>query len=117
MCRVGIVMDYPLEKKWGKPGTKLTHQAFRKACRQYAADQVNKQRESFKRLGIFGEWDHPYLTMDFHYEANIIRSLAQVIQAGHLQRGYKPVYWCIDCQSALAEAEVEYINKHSTIIA
>ena len=112
----GLPIEINVEKKWGKPGTKLTHQAFRKACRQYAADQVNKQRESFKRLGIFGEWDHPYLTMDFHYEANIIRSLAQVIQAGHLQRGYKPVYWCIDCQSALAEAEVEYINKHSPAI-
>lgn len=82
----------------------------------YAIKQVNGQREDFKRLGIFADWENPYLTMDFTTEANIIRALGKIAENGHLQQGFKPVHWCTDCGSALAEAEVEYKDKHSPAI-
>ncbi|HEX4045823.1 MAG TPA: isoleucine--tRNA ligase [Gammaproteobacteria bacterium] len=109
----GLPIELNVEKKVGKPGVKISATEFRQACRDYAAEFINIQREEFKRLGIIADWDHPYFTMDFHYEANIVRSLAKIIQMGHLQKGYKPVHWCLDCASALAEAEVEYIEKIS----
>jgi isoleucyl-tRNA synthetase len=112
----GLPIELNVEKKVGKPGVKITPTEFRAACRDYANSFINIQREEFKRLGIIADWDHPYLTMDFKYEANIIRSLAKIIQNGHLQKGYKPVHWCLDCASALAEAEVEYIDKTSPAI-
>lgn len=89
---------------------------FIKACREYALSQVELQRADFIRLGVLGDWDNPYLTMDPFYEANTIRSLAKMIENGHLQKGYKPVHWCIECGSALAEAEVEYKDKESDAI-
>lgn len=109
----GLPIELNVEKKHGKPGRKISASEFRAACREYATSQVDLQREEFKRLGVMGDWDHPYLTMDFRYEANIIRSLAKMIANGHLQKGYKPVHWCLDCGSALAEAEVEYADKTS----
>jgi len=112
----GLPIELNVEKKVGKPGRKVSVLEFRTACRQYAQKQVNEQRESFKRLGVIADWDHPYLTMNYTYEANILRCLAKVIQDGHLHRGYKPVHWCVDCGSALAEAEVEYQEKHSPSI-
>lgn len=112
----GLPIEINVEKKVGKPGAKVTVAEFRKACRDYAASQVDIQRDDFKRLGILGDWEKPYLTMDFEFEANIIRALAKVIQNGHVQKGYKPVYWCLDCASALAEAEVEYADKTSPSI-
>jgi isoleucyl-tRNA synthetase len=77
---------------------------------------VDAQRNDFKRLGVFGDWDHPYLTMDPRYEAQQIRALGKIIANGHLYRGAKPVHWCLDCRSALAEAEVEYEDKTSRSI-
>lgn len=109
----GLPIELNVEKKHGKPGRKISATEFRAACREYAQSQVDLQREEFKRLGVLGDWDHPYITMDYRYEANIIRSLAKMIDNGHLQKGYKPVHWCLDCGSALAEAEVEYADKTS----
>lgn len=112
----GLPIELNVEKKLGKAGHKVTHREFRKACRDYAEQQVNIQREEFKRLGVLGDWDNPYLTMNFNFEANIIRALAKIIDREHLYQGRKPVHWCIECSSALAEAEVEYENKTSLAI-
>src|SRR3990167_4340127 len=112
----GLPTELNVEKKFGKPGRKIDVAAFRKACRECAAEFVDIQREEFKRLGIIADWEHPYLTMDFKYEADIIRSLAKIIHNGHVQKGFKPVHWCLDCASALAEAEVEYMTKTSPSI-
>jgi isoleucyl-tRNA synthetase len=90
--------------------------AFRAACREYAATQVARQKEDFIRLGVFGDWEHPYLTMDPQTEAGIIRALGEVYAKGYLYQGLMPVYWCADCGSALAEAEVEYEDKTSPTI-
>lgn len=109
----GLPIELNVEKKIGKPGRKVSAADFRAACREYAATFVDIQRKEFIRLGIIADWEHPYLTMDPQYEANIIRSLAEVIKNDHLQKGYKPVHWCLDCASALAEAEVEYAEKKS----
>lgn len=112
----GLPIELQVEKKIGKPGKKVTNGRFRKACREYAAKQVNGQREDFKRLGVMGDWDNPYLTMDHQFEADIIRSLGKIVANNHVQKGYKPVHWCTDCGSALAEAEVEYQDKDSFAI-
>ncbi len=112
----GLPIELQVEKKQGKPGDKLTAAQFRVACREYAAKQVDRQRTDFKRLGVFGDWSRPYLTMDFAFEAEIIRSLGRIIANGHMVKGEKPVHWCIDCGSALAEAEVEYQDKLSIAI-
>ncbi|MGB1335995.1 MAG: isoleucine--tRNA ligase, partial [Luminiphilus sp.] len=105
-----------VEKKVGKPGHKVSASEFRQKCREYAAKQVNNQRDDFKRMGVVGDWDDPYLTMNFAFEANIVRTLGKIIDNGHLQQGFKPVHWCLDCGSALAEAEVEYQDKVSSAI-
>ncbi|BBB15820.1 isoleucine--tRNA ligase [Candidatus Rickettsiella viridis] len=112
----GLPIELNVEKKHGAVGGKLTAKAFRQACREYAQKQIAIQRDEFKRLGVIGGWEHPYLTMDFKFEANIIRALGQVISRGHLQQGFKPVHWCVNCGSALAEAEVEYADKVSLAI-
>ncbi|CRI63660.1 isoleucine tRNA synthetase (Isoleucine--tRNA ligase) (IleRS) [Thiocapsa sp. KS1] len=112
----GLPIELQVEKKKGKPGHKISAAEFRVACRDYAAKQVDGQRADFKRLGVFGDWENPYLTMDFAFEAEIIRSLGRIIANGHVQKGFKPVHWCIDCGSALAEAEVEYADKQSIAI-
>jgi isoleucyl-tRNA synthetase len=112
----GLPIEHQIEKARGKDIKKLEPRAFRKACREYAQEQVNGQREDFKRLGVLGDWDRPYLTMTPKYEADQLRSLAQILRNGHVYRGLKPVHWCLDCRSALAEAEVEYENKSSPAI-
>jgi len=112
----GLPIELMVEKKVGKPGHKVSAAEFRQKCRDYAIKQVDGQREDFKRLGVFGDWDNPYLTMDFKTEANIIRALGKIADNGHLQQGFKPVHWCTDCGSALAEAEVEYKDKQSPAI-
>ena len=109
----GLPIELQVEKKVGKAGRKVDARTFREKCREYAHKQVERQKVDFIRLGILGDWDRPYLTMDFMTEANIIRSLGRMIEAGHLLKGSKPVYWCTDCGSALAEAEVEYEDKIS----
>ena len=112
----GLPIELNVEKKIGKVGQKVTSAEFREACRKYASSQIEIQKKDFKRLGIIGDWENPYVTMDFSFEANIIRALGKIIHNGHLQRGDKPVHWCVDCKSALAEAEVEYQNKTSISI-
>lgn len=112
----GLPIELMVEKKVGKPGKKVTAAEFRQKCRTYAQKQIDGQMADFKRLGVFGEWDKPYKTMDFDSEANIVRALGKIIDAGHLEKGFKPVHWCTDCGSALAEAEVEYKDKMSPAI-
>lgn len=112
----GLPIELVVEKKYGKPGTKLTAAEFRDKCREYALTQIDAQRTDFIRLGVLGDWHNPYRTMDYATEANIIRSLGKIIGNGHLQQGFKPVHWCTDCGSALAEAEVEYQDKVSPAI-
>lgn len=112
----GLPIELNVEKKVGKAGHKISVPEFLKACREYAKGFIDIQREEFKRLGVQAEWNNPYLTMDYHFEANIIRSLAKIMENGYVERGYKPVYWCLDCGSALAEAEVEYKDKTSPAI-
>lgn len=112
----GLPIELQVEKKVGKAGHKVDAKTFRQACRNYAQEQVGQQREDFKRLGVIGDWDNPYLTMDFKFEADIVRSLGRIVNNGHLHKGSKPVHWCVDCGSALAEAEVEYEDKTSPAI-
>lgn len=112
----GLPIELQVEKKQGKPGPNSDSKAFKAACRAYAIEQIQIQKQAFIRLGVLGRWDKPYTTMDYQYEANTLRSMAKVIEKGHLHRGYKPVHWCVDCGSALAEAEVEYENKKSMAI-
>ncbi|WP_444891401.1 isoleucine--tRNA ligase [Microbulbifer sp. DLAB2-AA] len=109
----GLPIEHRVEKKIGKAGSKVDHKTFRQKCREYAAKQVDGQKKDFVRLGVFGEWDNPYRTMDFQFEGDIIRALGRVVKNGHLARGFKPVYWSVVGGSALAEAEVEYQDKVS----
>jgi isoleucyl-tRNA synthetase len=112
----GLPIELMVEKKVGKPGKKVSVAEFREKCRAYAERQIDGQRKDFIRLGVLGEWQNPYKTMDFSSEANIIRALAKIVTSGHLEKGFKPVHWCTDCGSALAEAEVEYQDKVSPAI-
>ena len=112
----GLPIELQVEKKHGRPGQKLDARAFRAACRAYALEQIDLQRNDFRRLGILGDWDRPYLTMSPRYEAQQLRAFGRIIENGHLYKGVKPVYWCLDCRSALAEAEVEYEEKTSPAI-
>ncbi|MEY4768861.1 MAG: hypothetical protein RL637_1500 [Pseudomonadota bacterium] len=112
----GLPIELQVEKKVGKAGVKVSATDFRKACREYAAKQVHLQKDAFIRLGILGDWENPYLTMNFKFEADIVRALGKIHANGHLHQGAKPVHWCTDCGSALAEAEVEYEDKRSPAI-
>jgi isoleucyl-tRNA synthetase len=109
----GLPIELQVEKKHGK---NIPPAQFRELCRAYAAEQIAKQKKDFIRLGVLGDWDQPYLTMDFQTEADIIRALGKILERGYLYQGRKPVNWCLDCQSALAEAEVEYEDKVSPAI-
>ncbi len=112
----GLPIELAVEKKVGKAGAKIEADKFRHACRDYAQKQVDRQRQDFIRLGVLGDWEQSYLTMDYSYEADIIRTLGRIAANGHLVKGHKPVHWCSDCGSALAEAEVEYQDKASPAI-
>ncbi|MGA1562630.1 MAG: isoleucine--tRNA ligase, partial [Gammaproteobacteria bacterium] len=112
----GLPIELNVEKKVGKPGHKVDAKTFRAKAREYAAQQVAGQRTDFERLGVLGDWDHPYLTMAPQFEADILRALGKIVANGHLHQGEKPVHWCADCGSALAEAEVEYEDKTSPAI-
>ena len=112
----GLPIEIQVEKKHGKAGQKIDKKTFRQKCREYAQRQIETQKKDFIRLGVQGDWDNPYLTMAFETEANIVRSLAKIVEAGHLYHGLMPVYWCPVCSSALAEAEVEYQDKVSPAI-
>ena len=112
----GLPIEIAVEKKYGKAGDKLDRAEFRARCREYALSQVDQQRSGFKRLGVLGDWEHPYQTLDASYEADMLRALAQIMKQGHVSRGFKPVHWCFDCGSALAEAEIEYQDKRSPAV-
>ena len=112
----GLPIEHQVEKTHGRVGAKIDAKAFRAACRQYAAKQVDGQRQDFIRLGVMGDWDNPYLTMLPGYEAQQLRAFARIVERGHVYKGYKPVHWCLDCRSSLAEAEVEYEDRTSPSI-
>ena len=112
----GLPIELQVEKKFGKVGDKLDAAAFRAECRKYALEQIDRQRVDFQRLGILADWHKPYLTMQPAYEAEQLRVLARIADNGHVVRGFKPVHWCLDCGSSLAEAEVEYQDKQSAAI-
>jgi isoleucyl-tRNA synthetase len=112
----GLPIELNVEKKKGRVGQKISAKDFRKACREYALKQVEKQKEGFERLGVLADWKNPYLTMDYQYEADVLRALGIIIEKGYVEQGFKPVNWCLDCASALAEAEVEYQEKTSPSI-
>ncbi|MGC6376715.1 isoleucine--tRNA ligase [Bisgaard Taxon 45] len=112
----GLPIELKVEGLVGKPNQNISAAQFREACRQYAAEQVEGQKKDFIRLGVLGDWDNPYLTMNYHTEANIIRAFGKAVENGHLYKGSKPVHWCLDCASSLAEAEVEYEDKVSPSI-
>ena len=109
----GLPIEHNVEKKFGKAGHKIDHKTFRQKCREYAIKQIEGQKTDFVRLGVFGDWKKPYLTMDFKTEADTVRALGKIAKNGYLIRGYKPVYWSVVGGSALAEAEVEYHDKTS----
>jgi len=104
----GMPIEIQIEKQFGKS---LPVAEVQSKCRAYAAEQIERQRKDFMRLGVLGEWDDPYRTMDFRVEADEIRTLGKLLEKGYLYRGLKPVNWCFDCGSALAEAEVEYEDR------
>jgi len=104
----GLPIEMQVEKTHGRVGQKIDARAFRAACREYAEKQIDSQRKDFKRLGVLGDWEHPYLTMDPRFEAEQLRAFSVIIKNGHVYKGFKPVHWCLNCRSALAEAEVEY---------
>ena len=113
----GLPIELNIEKKHGKKSEIVQDKnKFIKACRDYADTQVENQMEDFQRLGVLGDWKNSYKSMDPAYEADIVRALGRIVANGHLQRGEKPVHWCYDCGSALAEAEVEYQDKISKSI-
>ncbi|HEY0296200.1 MAG TPA: isoleucine--tRNA ligase, partial [Bordetella sp.] len=104
----GMPIEIQIEKKYGK---NLPVAEMQSKARAYAYEQIDRQRKDFKRLGVLGDWDRPYLTMNFSNEANEIRVLGRIMEKGYVFRGLKPVNWCFDCGSALAEAEVEYADR------
>ena len=112
----GLPIEIAVEKEFGKVGQKIDAVTFRQKCREYAAKQIDLQRADFKRLGVLGDWEQPYRTMDARFEADMLRALAKIYANGHVTRGFKPVHWCFDCGSALAEAEIEYADKVSPAI-
>ncbi len=109
----GLPIEHQVEKTHGKA---IAPARFRELCRTYAATQVERQKSDFIRLGVLGDWENPYLTMNFHTEADIVRALGGIWKRGFLVQGQKPVNWCLDCGSALAEAEVEYEDRQSIAI-
>ncbi len=109
----GLPIELQVEKAHGKD---IPAARFRALCRAYAAEQIERQKADFIRLGVLGDWANPYRTMDFQFEADELRVLGKIQQAGYLYQGAKPVHWCVDCGSALAEAEVEYEDKTSPAI-
>ncbi len=109
----GLPIELVVEKNHGK---NIDPATFRELCRAYAKEQVEKQKKDFIRLGVLGDWENPYLTMDYKTEADIMRALGDIYQNGYLYQGSKPVHWCVDCGSALAEAEVEYEDVNSPAI-
>src|SRR3984957_11998568 len=112
----GLPIETKVEKELGGKTTKVTAAEFRKKCREFAAHYVENHKKEFRRLGVFGQWDRPYLTMDFRDEASIAGAFLDFLEKGYVYRGLKPVYWCLHDHTALAEAEVEYEDHTSPSI-
>ena len=113
----GLPIELNVEKKHGKNSELVKNkQSFQKACKEYAESQINKQLDDFKRLGVLGDWENSYKSLDPKFEADIVRSLGKIYKEGHLEKGEKPVHWCQESGSSLAEAEVEYIDRTSKAI-
>ena len=112
----GLPIEHEVERKYGREKYRSDPAGFRKACRAFATKQIDQQRAGFIRMGVIGDWFNPYLTMNYKTEANTIRALACIMQNGHMMHDLMTVYWCADCESALAEAEVEYFDKKSTAV-
>lgn len=112
----GLPIELKVEKKFGKPCVNISETEFREKCREYAKKQVERQYCEFKRLGIITDWKNPYLTMDYSHSAEVVRIVDKLVKRKYIIRKEKPVHWCVDCMSALAEAEVEYMNKKSKAI-
>ena len=112
----GLPIEHQVEIELGKKGAELSKAEFRRRCREYAEKFLDIQREEFKRLGVLGVWDDPYITMKYSYEATIVRELGKFIGNGSIYKARKPVYWCAKCGTALAEAEVEYHDQSTPAI-
>jgi isoleucyl-tRNA synthetase len=112
----GLPIEHEVDKELGDKKLRMSTADVRRYCRAYAERFIDVQREEFKRLGVFGEWDDPYLTMRYRYQATIVRELGKFFSGGSVYRGKKPVYWCASCVTALAEAEVEYMDVPSPSI-
>ncbi|MDA8340016.1 MAG: isoleucine--tRNA ligase [Nitrospiraceae bacterium] len=112
----GLPIELQVDKNLGEKKESVDVLQKRQLCREYADKFVNIQREEFKRLGVFGDWDNPYLTMSYDYEASIVREFFRFVKSGSVYKGKKPVHWCPSCVTALAEAEVEYAEKESLSI-
>lgn len=112
----GLPIELQVDKQLGKHKRELSTAGFRRECRTYAEKYVQLMREDFKRLGILGQWDSPYLTMNFSYQAAIVKALGTLVEKGLVYKGKKPVHWCIQCRTALAEAEVDYQSHTSPSI-
>src|SRR5207237_709459 len=109
----GLPIELHVERKLGEKKKDMPPLSIRRACREFAANALKRQTRDFQRLGIFGEWDNPYITMSDHYEAETARLFGRFIERGFVYKGARPVYWCIHDQTALAEAEVEY-REHTS---
>ena len=112
----GLPIEHEVEKKLGRKAYRQDPAGFRKACRKFAEQQIDIQRAGFIRMGVIGDWFDPYLTMNFATEANTVRALGRIFENGHMMHDLMTVYWCANCTSALAEAEVEYLDKTSTTV-
>ena len=112
----GLPIEHQVEKKIGKKRREITQSEFRDLCRDYAKDQIALQKEDFIRLGVFGDWENRYASLDQSFEGEAINGFARIFHNGHVEKGFKPVHWCPECSSSLAEAEVEYMDKNSISI-
>ena len=112
----GLPIEQQVEKKIGKKRKQLSRKEFRDLCREYASEQVLLQKEDFIRLGVLGDWENPYITLNQEFEGDAVNAFSRIFHNGHVEKGFKPVHWCPECGSSLAEAEVEYIDKISNSI-
>ena len=112
----GLPIEHQVDKDLGRTKETVSTAEKRRLCRAYAAKYIDIQRDEFKRLGVLGDWENPYRTMTFDYEAGILREFGRFVESGAVFQGTKPVYWCVTCKTALAEAEVEYADHASPSI-
>jgi len=112
----GMPIEHNVVKELGAQGRELPKLEIRKRCRAYAEKWLDTQRQEFKRLGCVGDWDHPYITMSYPYEAETVAALGDLVRGGYVYRGQRPIHWCATCRTALAEAELEYHDHTSPSI-